>query len=82
MPRLVEILVDGEPVHVRAGATLAAALLAAGHWRFRQSVRGDARGPLCGMGVCFECGVTVNGVMHRRACLEPVTPGMEVRTGD
>ncbi len=82
MPRLVEILVDGEPVRVRASATLAAALLGAGRWRFRRSVRGEARGPVCGMGICFECGVTVNGVPHRRACLEPVTPGMEVRTGD
>jgi sarcosine oxidase subunit alpha len=33
------------------------------------------------MGICFECRVTVNGVPHRRACLETVTEGMEIETG-
>ena len=80
MARLVEIIVDGEPLRVPADATLAAALLSAGRWTFRRSVRGEPRGPVCGMGVCFECGVIVNGVPHTRACLEPVTPGMEVVT--
>ncbi len=78
---LVEILVDGEPLHVPAEATLAAALVGAGRWAFRRSVRGETRGPICGMGICFECALTVNGVAQTRACLQPVTPGMEVVTG-
>ena len=82
MSTLVGILVNGEALRVRGGVTVAAALLSAGHWRFRRSVTGEARGPVCGMGVCFECRVTIDGVPERRACLEPVVEGMEVITGD
>ncbi len=79
--QLLGITVDGEPLRVRPGITLAAALLSAGRWAFRRSVTGEPRGPVCGMGVCFECRVTIDGVPERRACLEPVVEGMEVSTG-
>ncbi len=78
--QLVGIRVDGEPLRVRPGITLAAALLSAGRWSFRRSVTGEPRGPVCGMGVCFECRVTIDGVPGRRACLESVVEGMEVTT--
>jgi aerobic-type carbon monoxide dehydrogenase small subunit (CoxS/CutS family) len=78
----VELFVDGEPRRAAAGITLAAALLNAGVWTFRHAVRGGARAPLCGMGICYECRVTVDGVPHRRACLIPVVDGMAVRTTD
>jgi D-hydroxyproline dehydrogenase subunit gamma len=78
----VEFSLDGEPRRAAAGLTLAAALLNAGVWSFRHSVRGGARAPLCGMGICYECRVTVNGVPHRRACLIPLVEGMVVRTTD
>lgn len=81
MSKQVEIQVNGKVVRVRAGVSLAAALLDAGEPVFRRSVGGSPRGPLCGMGVCFECRVTIDGVAHRRACLEPVVPGMKVVTG-
>ncbi len=81
MSELVGIRVDGETLRVRADVTLAAALVSARRWQFRRSVTGEPRGPVCGMGVCFECRVTIDGVPHRRACLEPVTEGMEVITG-
>lgn len=81
MAHLIAIQVDGEPVRVRGGQTLAAALISAGHWQLRRSVTGEPRGPVCGMGVCFECRVTIDGVPERRACLEPVVEGMEVITG-
>jgi D-hydroxyproline dehydrogenase subunit gamma len=76
----LDINVDGRRLRVRADATLAAALAGAGVWRLRTSVGGEPRGPLCGMGSCFECRVTIDGSAHRRACLEPVVPGMDVRT--
>lgn len=76
-----EILVDGQPVPARAGWSVAAAARNAGRPALRTSVTGEARGPLCGMGVCFECRVTVDGVPHVRACLEPCRPGMRVETG-
>jgi D-hydroxyproline dehydrogenase subunit gamma len=76
----VLVNLNGEERHVRDGVTLAAALLDSGIWRFRRSVRGEPRGPVCGMGICHECRVTIDGIPHRRACLEPVREGMDVVT--
>ena len=81
MPDTVEILVNGARQRVPADLTLAAALINGGTTTFRRSVSGEPRAPLCGMGICFECRVTVDGVPHRRACLEPVRAGMIVETG-
>lgn len=78
----IEIEVDGRALQVAAGQTLAAAMLTAGVTTFRRSVSGEARGPLCGMGICHECRLAVDGVRHRRACLEPVVHGMRVSTRD
>lgn len=77
----VTLRVDGETVEAEPGLTLAAVLWNLGRWQLRSSVSGPPRGPLCGMGVCFECRVTVDGIPHRRACLEPAAEGMEVVTG-
>lgn len=82
MSERLTIRVDGEPLEVSAGSTLASALFGAGRWTLRRSVEDSPRGPLCGMGSCFECRVTIDGVRHRRACLEPVVDGMEVVTGE
>lgn len=76
----VTVRVDGSEVRVRAGSTVATAVLAAGGATFRRSVSGQPRGPLCGMGTCYECRVTVNGRPHVRACMTTCSPGMEVRT--
>lgn len=78
---MITIEVDGKPVRVGDGMSLAAALMNEGVGRFRTSVGGEARGPLCGMGSCYECRVSVDGVAHRRACLIPVREGMRVVTG-
>ncbi|MEO8502863.1 MAG: (2Fe-2S)-binding protein [Acidobacteriota bacterium] len=75
----VRIQLDGAAVDVASVGSLAAALLNAGVASFRQSVRGEARGPLCGMGICMECRVVVDGVL-RRACVEPLRDGMVVET--
>lgn len=68
---------DGQPVDAYPGESIAAALIAAGEWSFRHARDGTARGPFCGMGVCGECLVTVDGVA-KRACLEPVRAGATV----
>ena len=80
--RTVEIIADGRRARVPAGASVAAALLNLGAGAFRTSVGGQARAPLCGMGICFECRATVDGVAHRRTCMVPVRGGMEVKTDD
>lgn len=77
---LVTIHADGRELRVAAGTSVAAALLAAGVHTFRHSVTGEARGPLCGMGICYECRVSVDGVPLRRACLLPVSEGLRVST--
>ena len=82
MSEKVEILVNGRALQVSAEASLAAALLDAGVTAFRRSVHGEPRAPLCGMGICHECRVTIDGVPHRRSCLEPIVAGMEVWTGE
>lgn len=79
-PLRVMLRVNGRPLEAEEGATVAAALVSSGIWSFRRSLRGEPRGPVCGMGVCHECRVTIDGIAHRRACLESVAEGMEVRT--
>jgi D-hydroxyproline dehydrogenase subunit gamma len=76
----VRLTINGRPIDVPAGTTIAAAILIAGHRAFRRSVTGQARGPLCGMGICFECRATVDGLPHRRTCQTPARDGMEVAT--
>jgi D-hydroxyproline dehydrogenase subunit gamma len=78
---VVTIHVNGHAVRCAAGCSVAAALLNAGYSTFRISVGGAARAPLCGMGSCHECRVTVDGRDHVRACLVPVTHGMRIHTG-
>ncbi len=78
--RKVTIVVDGRALRVDAGISVAAALLNDGVHAFRHSVNGSARGPLCGMGVCYECRVTADGMPQRRACLMTVTDGLAIST--
>jgi sarcosine oxidase subunit alpha len=73
------ITVNGRPVRVAEGTSVAAAMMAANE-PCRISVRGEARAPFCGMGICMECRATVNGVPHMRTCQLACTPGMEVVT--
>lgn len=76
----VKISVDGADVIVGAGTSVAAAILSAGVVRFRRSVTGESRSALCGMGICFECRVTIDGKAHARSCQIICTDGMIVRT--
>ncbi len=80
MPETVTLLVNGATVSVPEGSMVSAAIAIAGITSFRRSVTGEPRGPLCGMGICFECRVTINGDPHRRSCQIPCREGMNVRT--
>jgi aerobic-type carbon monoxide dehydrogenase small subunit (CoxS/CutS family) len=80
MPEAVRLSVNGKPVTVPADSTVAAAVLMAGVTAFRRSVSGKPRGPLCGMGICFECRVTINGVPQSRSCQTLCRTGMTVVT--
>jgi hypothetical protein len=79
--RAVEIVVDGLPVPAFDGESVAAALLAAGTRVLRTTARlGAPRGLYCGIGVCFECVMTVDRRPNVRTCQTPVRDGMRVET--
>ena len=80
MTENITIRVDGKPVAVSAGTTVAAAILNSGHSSFRRSIEGEPRGPVCGMGICFECRVTIDGQAHARSCLIEARDGMVIET--
>ena len=64
-----------------AGQSVTAALIGAGIRQFRlHPVTGMPRGPYCGMGVCFDCELEIDGVIDTRACLVVVQPGMVIKT--
>lgn len=76
----VTIIVDGEPLRTHTGRTVAAALMLEGEqlsWR-RTRFAGRPRGVFCGIGVCFDCLITVDGRPSLRACLVQVADGMEI----
>ncbi|TAN11686.1 MAG: (2Fe-2S)-binding protein [Burkholderiaceae bacterium] len=77
----VTISVNGRDVQVPEGISVAAAIATAGA-PFRRSLTGEHRAPLCGMGVCFECRATVDGVAQQRTCLIPVRAGLRVEIDD
>ena len=77
----IEFRFDGEPVIAVPGQSVGAALIAAGHRSWRRTRFDDApRGIFCGIGICFDCLVTVNGRSSRRACLVEAHPGDVVTT--
>ena len=78
---VIEVFVDGRSVRVAPGASVAAAVLNAGN-ACRASVTGERRAALCGMGICFECRVEIDGVLHERSCMIEASEGMRVRTVD
>lgn len=78
---MITLSINGQNVSVAEGTTVAVAILNLGESAFRKSVAGESRGPLCGMGICFECRVTIDGEPHRRSCTTLAADGMEVATG-
>lgn len=76
----VLIEVDGEQIACRPRTTVAAALLAAGRRTWRRTPQGAPRGLFCGIGLCFDCLLTVDGAPNVRACVTLVAPGMHVET--
>lgn len=80
---MVEILIDGRPVLALAGQSVAGALHQAGVDVLRRNpVTGEPRGAFCGMGICFECELTINDVPGSRACMTPVSAGLRIDTED
>ncbi|MET9560035.1 (2Fe-2S)-binding protein [Streptomyces tauricus] len=72
---------DDRELAVLPGQTIAAVLWSAGvvSWRTARG-SGEPRGVFCGIGVCFDCLLTVNGRPNQRACLVRAEPGDVIRT--
>jgi hypothetical protein len=79
--RTVRLQIDGEPFTARDFQTIAAALLASGRLSWRTTARyRKPRGVFCGIGVCFDCLLTVNGVRDVRSCQRRAVDGDVVET--
>jgi D-hydroxyproline dehydrogenase subunit gamma len=80
MPETVTLTINGLVITVVSGTTVAAAAMKAGLTTFRQSTTGEMRAPLCGMGICYECRLTIDGEPHCRSCQIVCCDGMAVKT--
>ncbi|HTD04239.1 (2Fe-2S)-binding protein [Undibacterium sp.] len=81
MPDTVALFINDQSFHVEAGITVAAAIAINIGLTTRIAVNGASRAPLCGMGVCQECRVTIDGRPHRLACQTVCEAGMQILTG-
>ncbi|MEY3128493.1 MAG: hypothetical protein RIS06_1049 [Actinomycetota bacterium] len=77
----IEFTFDGEKIDAITGQSVAAALLAANQRTLRKTrFNNNERGVFCGIGVCFDCLVVIDGITNQRACLIEAKPGMKVQT--
>ena len=76
----ITVQIDGQLTPAFEGETVAAVLLTQNQRQFRRTAEGQARGFFCGMGICYDCLVTVNNTSNVRACVTPVTDGMVIKT--
>ena len=81
MSLAVTIHIDGRAVGAEAGRPLGAVLHRELDAVLRTTAGGAPRGLFCGMGVCFDCLVSVDGRDGVRACMTPVRDGMRIETG-
>ena len=80
MNQLASVAINDEIVVVTAGISVAAAIALSGNLATRISVTGQPRAPVCGMGVCMECRVTIDGQPHQLACQTLCLDGMQIKT--
>jgi sarcosine oxidase subunit alpha len=77
----VKVTINDQPVEAYAGETVAIVLMTSGHEIFQHSNHDHTPRTLyCGMGVCFNCLVTIDGVPNVRACATKVSEGMAIET--
>ena len=74
-----EFIFEGKPISAREGQSVVAALLEAGERCLRIDEAGNAKGAVCGIGVCWECRCIIDGIPDTRACVTVARPSMIVR---
>lgn len=78
--RQIRAYFDGNDLAGTAGCSVAAALIASGRQAWRTSESGSGRGLFCGIGICFDCIVEIDGESGQRACMIPLQDGMDIRS--
>jgi aerobic-type carbon monoxide dehydrogenase small subunit (CoxS/CutS family) len=78
----ISIHLNGKPVTAYLGESVATVLLSEEIVAMRTTTLGEPRGIFCGMGVCFDCLVVVDGKPNTRACMTWIKAGMNIRTQD
>lgn len=78
----ITITVNSEIMTAYEGESVHAALIAANVKTLRKTAKGENRGIFCGMGICYECLVTINNRPDQRACMTPLVEGMEIVTSE
>jgi aerobic-type carbon monoxide dehydrogenase small subunit (CoxS/CutS family) len=76
----ITMVLNGKTVKAFTGESVAAVLIAEDLSAMRTTINGEPRGIYCGMGVCFDCLVVVNGIPNTRACMTWATEAMVVST--
>jgi predicted molibdopterin-dependent oxidoreductase YjgC len=77
----IEVTIDGQKVHAYEGELVSTVLMAEGISIFaRKHTTGRPSGLYCGMGMCYECLVTINGVSNIRACQTFAADQMVIET--
>jgi predicted molibdopterin-dependent oxidoreductase YjgC len=79
----IKININGKETTACIGDTVLASLVASGYKILKISRKlNENRGPVCGMGVCYECQVTINGIPNQRACMTEIEEAMMVLTNE
>jgi len=79
--REVRFTFNGEPFKGVEGQSISAALMATGVRELRKTrFDGEPRLIFCGIGICFDCVVVVDGVANQRACLVEINDGARIES--
>lgn len=79
---MITLQINNQEISVVEGSSVATAILASAAKNFRRSVSGEPRFPLCGMGICFECRVSIDKVKNQRSCQILAENGMRIETDE
>ena len=74
----ISLSFEGREIRCQPGVSIAAALTGAGELELREAATEEKRGLFCGMGVCQECRVIVDGQRSVRACMTPASAGLQI----
>jgi aerobic-type carbon monoxide dehydrogenase small subunit (CoxS/CutS family) len=79
MKKNVSFSFNGSEYIGEEGQSVAAALLASGVTQLRSTRFNEKpRTIFCGIGVCFDCVVAINGVANQRACIVTISEGAQI----